>query len=296
MGWIESHTVLIRHRKTIELSAWLSIKPVAVMGHLTALWHSALEQQEDGCLGRWADIMIARYAAWEGNPEEFVKGLIEVGWMDPDRKLHDWLDYAGRYLISRYKTSNPNRLVEIWLRHGIDYKTGAKVAIQAGKGTGKLKVGLKAAHQHTNPPTNLPNLPTDTPPKKKVAVSAEQIELVVDRWNTFASAHGLTRVVSITERRKKGVRRRLADPAFRVDDVFKEIHDSQFLQGKIAKANRETPWRVDFDFVFCSEKWVRIIEGRYRDGEGPKGTPRAGDRRTINRDDIEETLRKSGAV
>jgi hypothetical protein len=101
-----------------ELALLLRLKPVYVMGHLHALWHDALEQQEDGDLSAWSDELIAESAQFDGDAPKFVFLLQDRGWLD-GRLIHDWLDYAGRYLESKYRTSNPKRLSEIWSKHGL---------------------------------------------------------------------------------------------------------------------------------------------------------------------------------
>lgn len=118
MIWIESHTNLLRHRKLVELAKALRLRPVYLMGHLHALWHVALEQQEDGNLSAWSDEFIAESSAYPGDAHQYVRLLTEHGWLDPNRVLHDWLDYAGRYLIRKYGTSNRPRIKAIWAAHG----------------------------------------------------------------------------------------------------------------------------------------------------------------------------------
>jgi hypothetical protein len=120
MPWIESHTVLLRHRKVLQLADDLSIQPVYVIGHLHALWHCALEQQEDGDLSEWPDSMIAQAAAYPGDALHFVKCLQARGWLD-GKLVHDWLEYAGKYLESKYRTSNPEKLKKIWKCHERSY-------------------------------------------------------------------------------------------------------------------------------------------------------------------------------
>lgn len=95
----------------------LRMKPVYLMGHFHALWHAALEQQEDGDLTVWTDQFISDSAEFTGDAPQFVSLLQKHGWLD-GRLLHDWIDYAGRYLESKYRTSNPARLSEIWGKHG----------------------------------------------------------------------------------------------------------------------------------------------------------------------------------
>lgn len=120
MPWIESHTVLIRHRKVVDGAAMLGMPPAHFLGHLHALWHAALDQQEDGNLIKWSDAFIASAAGFTGKPDAFVRALRKAHWID-GKRLHDWLDYAGRFLESRYHTADPARLVSIWKVHGKAY-------------------------------------------------------------------------------------------------------------------------------------------------------------------------------
>lgn len=156
MPWLESHSVLLRHRKLILLASDLDILPVYALGHLHALWHAILEQQEDGDLEEWPDAMIAQAAGYPGNAEHFVQCLQSRKWMD-GKLVHDWLDYAGRYLTSKYKTANPARLKKILSKHQGRLKSALRLP----------KVRLKAAHitlQNQPNPTE-PNLTQQNQPK-----------------------------------------------------------------------------------------------------------------------------------
>lgn len=158
MPWIESHTVLMRHRKLVALAATLGIKPVLALGHLHALWHAALEQQEDGDLSGWTSEFIAAAAAWEGDPDAFLSALQDKKHRFLDKKrIHDWGTYAGRYLYSRYHTSNPSRLLE--LEKKITFRK------PLGKPIGRLKA--------TNPPDPQDN----NPPDKRESFSERLIEI-----------------------------------------------------------------------------------------------------------------------
>lgn len=120
MAWIESHTVLSRHRKVKDTARALRIRPAYLIGHLHLLWHAALEQAEDGDLTRWSDEFIAEAADFPGDAPQFVRLLRDHGWLD-GRLLHDWTDYAGKYLIGKYAKDHRDRLVEIWAKHGKQY-------------------------------------------------------------------------------------------------------------------------------------------------------------------------------
>lgn len=151
MAWIESHTVLVRHRKVVDFAIILGIKPVAAIGHLHALWHSVLEQAEDGDLSQWSDKFIAAAASWDGDSEYFCKALRGCLWLDPGNLVHDWLDYAGRYLETKYKSSHPEFLRQIKEKH--------KVAASQPKAVPKIAI----------PPIQ-PALPK---PEKKVKAKKE---------------------------------------------------------------------------------------------------------------------------
>ena len=120
MAWIESHTVLIRHRKLIECARELRLKPVYLLGHLHVLWHIALEQAEDGDLSHWSDEFIAASACYPGDAPQFVSLLQNHKWLD-GKVIHDWLDYAGRYLVKKYSSTNKLRLIQIWAKHDREY-------------------------------------------------------------------------------------------------------------------------------------------------------------------------------
>jgi len=129
-----------------------------MMAHLHALWHTALEQQEDGDLSKWSHGMIAQAASWEGNPDEFVTRLREWGWLDGSL-IHDWIDYVGPYLIKKYSSGNAALLQKIWLKHGYKY----------GKGNGKFakqKATRKrpGSDQEATPNRPYPSLPNPSFP------------------------------------------------------------------------------------------------------------------------------------
>lgn len=172
MAWIESHTVLIRHRKILQLATALSLTPVETVGHMTVFWHAVLEQQEDGNLSSWPDEMIAGAAHYKGDPKLFVSELQSKKWLD-GKLLHDWLDYAGRYLTNKYRTANPRKLKAIYRTHKVRLKSALRPP----------KVGPKSDNQ-TLPDLTLPDLQKDKPlafdlfyelyPKKKSKGKAEE--------------------------------------------------------------------------------------------------------------------------
>jgi hypothetical protein len=121
VAWIESHTTLRTNAKLVALAVGLRMKPVHVMGHLHALWHTALDQRPDGDFSSWTDDRIAAAADYSAGAPQFVQQLQTHVWLGyrnatgklipgTERLIHDWLDYVGTYLQhSKFK-----RRPELW--------------------------------------------------------------------------------------------------------------------------------------------------------------------------------------
>lgn len=113
MAWIESHQSLSKHRKTLRAAALLQVNRHLLIGHLHELWWWALNNvPADGYLGDLTDEEIAQGADWPGDPTEFVRALTEAGFIDETengRYLHDWHDYAGKYLEQRARDAERKR-------------------------------------------------------------------------------------------------------------------------------------------------------------------------------------------
>lgn len=197
MAWIESHTILTRHRKVLLLAYDLKISVVQTIGHLHAFWHTILEQQEDGDLSEWPDALIEEAALWEGTPGVFITLLRERGWVD-GHLVHDWIDYVGPYLTKKYCTGNQARLKDIWLKHGYKY----------GKGNGKnhkQQVSRKRVEREKkftsplpslpNPSSPLPSLPNQTKPKEEEKIkSCDEGKPVAtpksaETWEVYSKAY-----------------------------------------------------------------------------------------------------------
>ncbi len=192
MAWVESHTVLGRHRKVVLLADHLKIEIPTLVGHLHLLWHAVLEQQEDGDLSQWSDAVIAHAAMWKGDATIFVASLRQFGWID-GVLVHDWLDYVGEYLTKKYHSSNPQKLVMIWKAHGYKY----------GKGKGKYgKIQGSKKEVKSQPEVRLPNLtlpnpsePNLTEPEEEKKKSCGKVKTLpapaksTDTWEAYAKAY-----------------------------------------------------------------------------------------------------------
>lgn len=114
MAWIESHQSLAKHRKLMRLAALLGVSRVQLVGHLHYLWWWGIDNADiDGHMGDVTPLEIADAAEWEGDAEEFVGALVQVGFLDEDEHghyvLHDWYDYAGKLNERRAKDRERKR-------------------------------------------------------------------------------------------------------------------------------------------------------------------------------------------
>jgi hypothetical protein len=119
MAWIESHQELARHPKTRKLARKLDVSLPAAIGHLHILWWWALDHAFDGDLTGWDSEDVALGAMWEGDPEVFIKALIESrgasghGFLEQDGErlfLHDWETYTAHLRARRESAQKANHI------------------------------------------------------------------------------------------------------------------------------------------------------------------------------------------
>jgi hypothetical protein len=234
--WIESHTVLVRHRKLIELAKDLRLAPVHVMGHLHALWHAALEQQEDGDLSSWSDELIAQMSCYPGDAPQFVRLLQTHGWLD-GKLIHDWPNYAGKYLVAKYRTSNPKKLRQILFKFksvNSQTKVGRKpirscmssLSSENEKGEGEISVGE-----------------------------------FVQSWNEAFRGRLPEVQLPLAESRRRKVCARLKEHPTRDfwEKVFGNINTSNFLLGQL-----NGDWRCTLDWLVSNDaNCLKVVEGDY---------------------------------
>ena len=125
MAWIEVHQSLVRHRKTLKLSARLGISRTLAIGHLVTFWLWAVDNAPDGDLTGLDPQVIAFGAEWEGDPNAFLEAMVDTGWIDEAEGrllIHHWDEYAGR-LIER-REANRKRVAE-WRRKRSEQARGA---------------------------------------------------------------------------------------------------------------------------------------------------------------------------
>lgn len=62
---------------------------------IVSLWLWAAQNATDGDLSKCSDRAITEAAEYKKKPSAFVEALIKTRWLDEDRHLHDWNEYAS---------------------------------------------------------------------------------------------------------------------------------------------------------------------------------------------------------
>jgi len=88
------------------------------------------------------------------------------------------------------------------------------------------------------------------------------INIIVEKWNEFCFYNNLSKVLKVTEKRKKAIIKRTKDSNFDFDLILKKISQSDWLLGKSSN------WCVTFDWIFENDgNFVKILEGNYQNKE-----------------------------
>ena len=83
------------HRKTIKLIRRIGMAGVV---SLVFLWANVAKTRPGGVLSRWDAEDIAIAGKWEGNPNDFVQALLDVGFLILDDEvytIHEWHEHNG---------------------------------------------------------------------------------------------------------------------------------------------------------------------------------------------------------
>ena len=122
MAWIESHQNLEEHPKILFLCNETGWNLDEAIGKIHRLWWWSLKYAEDGDLSRYEPSQFLVRLNSKLSPKELYKTLQEANFIEKNGLIHDWLDYAGRYLTAKYRTANPKRLKEIFKKHKSNFR------------------------------------------------------------------------------------------------------------------------------------------------------------------------------
>ena len=167
MAWIESHQALEKHPKVLRLSRACSWSIPETIGRLQMFWWWCLDYATDGRLDKHGDAVIANVFGVTQDHEKFVALLIEIEFLDsePEIRVHDWWDYAGRFLQTRYK-NKPKTWKEIKRFYGHSVQ----------RTNNRLRTDLEPNQNHKPNQPNLTN-PNLTKPNLTVVVRTRERKL-----------------------------------------------------------------------------------------------------------------------
>jgi hypothetical protein len=90
-----------RHPKMYDLAARLSCGRPAAIGYLQLMLDYAADTAPQGNIGKWPNAVIASACEWPGDPNDFMRGMMGAGWVDPCPTyrlvIHDLADHAERW-------------------------------------------------------------------------------------------------------------------------------------------------------------------------------------------------------
>ena len=184
MAWIESHQALRDHPKVFDLADRMGWSEDETIGKLHRFWWWCIDYAIDGNLTKFTPTMLAQGV---GIPREhgelFLASMIASRWIDhePILRIHDWWDYAGRYLQVRFKHKPA-----IWKKISISYKSGTK---------NRSKNSPYNRSKNNKPDQTGPNPigPNQTQPDREekscTQPAAPRPGKGVDVWNAYAEAY-----------------------------------------------------------------------------------------------------------
>lgn len=114
MAYIESDTALPGHHKTKRAAKLLKCRRSEIIGCLHCIWAWALTNAPTGDLTGFTAEEIAEESDWEGDPDEFVKALIECGKQNLDgTRGSGFLEYTadGRLIIHHWYEHGGGKLI-----------------------------------------------------------------------------------------------------------------------------------------------------------------------------------------
>lgn len=158
--WIQVYSNLIKHPKTTNLADALGLSckdasPNAVAaGMLVSLWLWAAQNATGGDLSGCSDRAIAEAAEYKKKPSVFVDALIKTKWLNPDRTIHDWEEYAALLndTVERQKENTRERV-----RKHRERKKAVTVTHQTPSSVMHRNADCNVTETLSNAPT-LPNL------------------------------------------------------------------------------------------------------------------------------------------
>lgn len=295
MAWVESHQEVGRHPKTLKAAKRLGISVPQMVGHLHLMWHWALDYADTGDLDGFDADDLALGAMWEGDSDEFVAVLRDVGFLD-GWVLHDWMDYAGRLVRERERKRTERAAKSATQPPPADPPTppGPPPVPGPSADSTRTSVGQSGDSPRAGTQPN-PTQPDQTkvntvvepasPPSTSLTLVADPIEraapdpivVVFDAWR---EATGRGNRASLTADRRKRIKSWLREyPPEDLADACRGITLSEFHGG----ANDRRTRYDDVQHALKSSAHIEQFRDLWRNGPEPTARPQPRSADTIRR-------------
>ena len=158
--WIQVYSNLIRHPKVTKLADKLELSSkdvganVIAAGMIVSLWLWAAQNATDGNLSECSDRAIAEAAEYKKKPSVFVEALKYAKFLDDDKRLHDWDEYAT--LLIEYEDQQREKTRQRVARHRAKKKA---MSVEPGNDecNAECNVTVTQGNASTKPNLTLPN-------------------------------------------------------------------------------------------------------------------------------------------
>lgn len=283
--WVQVYSNLIQHPKTSNLAEALKLaskdadENVIAAGLLVSLWLWAAQNATGGDLGGCSDRAIAKAAGYRKAPGPFVAALKEAGFLDEDKKLHDWEEYATLLIdvVDNQKEQTRERVRKYRERKKGKEERNGNVNCNV---TERYEVEDETlCNAPTVPNHTVPNITLHTPlssypstsplpPAPPAAPSGKcDIAQIVELYN--AKCPGLAPCKLLSDMTRFSIRERWKQhPDLRYfQALFDAAQRSDLLTGK------KTKWRADLDWLMQEKNFSRVINGSYDDAPGKPEVP-----------------------
>lgn len=142
------------------------------------------------------------------------------------------------------------------------FRQKSEKASNAGKASAQRRSNVRSTDvQPTNNQQPITNNQDNKSSKEDMSSDDDAVSIneVIEAWNDLAEARGLSKIVKVTDARRKQIQARLKE--YEPDDWSKAltaIYNSKFLCGE-----NERGWKADFDFLLQPKSFVKLVEGAY---------------------------------
>jgi len=122
VAWIKCDVLIRENKKIRKLCGLTGWNTYECIGRMVALWAWCLKNQEDGYLSGMDPLEYLDDIKGDLSAPALEEYLMQCGLVDRrPKRIHDWLQFADRYLIRKYQNNHIQILQEIWQKHGEVY-------------------------------------------------------------------------------------------------------------------------------------------------------------------------------